>query len=203
MDTFDPGSNQELDSSSKNFTVGSSFVECKYCCKAYKSQSGLWLHNKRDHFIYTKRYHLTKPSKIREFMKLHNSGNMKKCQRCDYKTQISTHLQNHIRVHINDRPFRCNLCKYSGVKKFDLTDHLKTHMKEKKYSCDICFKLYSSRGSLCHHRKIHSGKKFECSICSKKFIYPFQLKKHQSCHTANVQINSNQLECTSTQLPQS
>ncbi|KAF2763136.1 hypothetical protein EJ05DRAFT_506764 [Pseudovirgaria hyperparasitica] len=56
------------------------------------------------------------------------------------------------------------------------------------YSCDICRSTFDRECDLNRHKKIHLDnhrRPIKCPDCDKGFLYPKDLKRHQSTHTAS------------------
>ena len=56
--------------------------------------------------------------------------------------------------------------------------------KQKEFECTVCLKLFSNKGNLNRHGRIHSKEKsYECQICKKRFVYSHHLKNHEIIHS--------------------
>ncbi|XP_066970608.1 zinc finger and BTB domain-containing protein 49-like isoform X6 [Macrobrachium rosenbergii] len=90
------------------------------------------------------------PSKsLTSSMKMHH------CQFCNYTTNFTTNLINHMRTHTGEKPFSCPHCPYRANQRTNLTMHLRTHTGEKPYGCSICCYRSSRKDALKTHMLKH------------------------------------------------
>ena len=160
---------------------------------------------------------------LKGHMKLHteNGGKRFNCDNCSKSFPSSTHLTLHNRrVHLKEKNVSCRFCHKTLFNKLGLEKHEAIHTRgnyikcslcderfEYKHSlkknvltahttikCDICDKEFSGYNKLNHHLKIHGEKTFFCSFCSKGFFYRNSLKRHESFHTAERNIDCHYCE---------
>ena len=61
--------------------------------------------------------------------------------------------------------------------------HILTHTKVKAHECDICKKMFTKKGDLVEHFRIHLGEKpYGCAKCGKWFTGSFNRNKHIRTH---------------------
>lgn len=59
-----------------------------------------------------------------------------------------------------------------------------THSKEKPHKCTLCSKSFPTPGDLKSHMYVHSGSwPFKCHICNRGFSKQTNLKNHLFLHT--------------------
>ena len=80
------------------------------------------------------------------------------------------------------KEYTCNQCN----KKFNLQKDLDQHigLKHKKWQCNYCDKEYTTSGGLHKHERSHENLANACTVCKKRFQFPYQVEKHARNHTA-------------------
>jgi KRAB domain-containing zinc finger protein len=151
-------------------------VKCDICSKIYESVTAfksLREHQKRKHF-----------ELFPEFLILN-------CQKCDFKTKSSPHLNEHNESHNpkeNSIIFRCDFanCSKSYTKKQKLNEHKRTTHLGIVYKCDFenCKKVFRNIDRFRKHKLRHKGiKDFVCNQCGKSFYENRLLRNHLNSHT--------------------
>ncbi|CAH1778184.1 unnamed protein product [Owenia fusiformis] len=66
------------------------------------------------------------------------------------------------------------------------------HMEPKDSSslqCHLCMKVFSRKGNLVQHLKIHTGARpHKCDVCNKTFIRNSHLREHKSLHRKSSNV---------------
>nr|XP_027224366.1 PR domain zinc finger protein 15-like isoform X1 [Penaeus vannamei] len=110
-----------------------------------------------------------------------------KCRFCSLKMSVLVEIQRHMREAHPDRLFECEVCQERLPTKAELCDHLGQHIAsgEKPYSCTMCSRRYALPRQLKEHIRHHMNKTFACSQCPKRFRSEPALQEHFNLHTGN------------------
>ncbi|XP_037643539.1 zinc finger and BTB domain-containing protein 41 [Sebastes umbrosus] len=175
--------------------------KCPFCNKLHASKKTLAKHVKRFH-----------PDHIQEFLtKKKRKSEGWKCAICLKTFTRRPHLQEHMILHTQDRPFKCSYCdeyfksRFARLKhqekyhlgpfpceicgrQFNDTGNRKRHMEcthggKRKWTCFVCGKSVRERTTLREHLRIHSGEKPHlCSICGQSFRHGSSYRLHLRVH---------------------
>ncbi|XP_073449081.1 zinc finger and BTB domain-containing protein 41 [Aquarana catesbeiana] len=175
--------------------------KCPFCSKLHASRKTLVKHVKRFHaenaqeFIAIKRLKsdgwkcdicnksFTRRPHLEEHMILHSQDKPFKCTYCDehFKSRFKR-LRHQEKYHLG--PFPCDICGRQFNDSGNLRRHIEyTHCGKRKYSCFICGKSVRERTTLKEHLRIHSGEKPHlCSICGQNFRHGSSYRLHIRVH---------------------
>ncbi|XP_062284728.1 zinc finger and BTB domain-containing protein 41 [Scomber scombrus] len=175
--------------------------KCPFCNKLHASKKTLAKHVRRFH-----------PDNIQEFLtKRKRKSEGWKCAICLKSFTRRPHLQEHMILHTQDRPFKCSFCdehfksRFARLKhqekyhlgpfpceicgrQFNDTGNRKRHIEcthggKRKWTCFICGKSVRERTTLREHLRIHSGEKPHlCSICGQSFRHGSSYRLHLRVH---------------------
>ncbi|KAM6990643.1 zinc finger and BTB domain-containing protein 41 [Tautogolabrus adspersus] len=175
--------------------------KCPICSKLHATKKTLTKHVRRFH-----------PDHIQEFLtKRKRKSEGWKCAICLKTFSRRPHLQEHMILHTQDRPFKCSYCdeyfksRFARLKhqekfhlgpfpceicgrQFNDTGNRKRHMEcthggKRKWTCFICGKSVRERTTLKEHMRIHSGEKPHlCSICGQSFRHGSSYRLHLRVH---------------------
>ncbi|KAM8817915.1 zinc finger and BTB domain-containing protein 41 isoform 2-T2 [Rhynchonycteris naso] len=172
--------------------------KCPYCNKLHASKKTLAKHVKRFH-----------PENAQEFISIKKTKSESwKCDICKKSFTRRPHLEEHMILHSQDKPFKCTYCeehfksRFARLKhqekfhlgpfpcdicgrQFNDTGNLKRHIEcthggKRKWTCFICGKSVRER---LHLRVHHDDKRYECDECGKTFIRHDHLTKHKKIHS--------------------
>ena len=132
----------------------------------------------------------TKPFTLkRHLAEEHNQGRVFQCTHCDYKTDQTGHLKNHIVRHYSEKTFQCDQCKFSGKIKQSLDRHIqRAHQKEApKYLCDECDYKSGDFSNFDAHRRVrHGSEVLACEDCDYKTKSRRSLRDHKTKHSTRL-----------------
>ena len=101
------------------------------------------------------------------------------CDVCEKSFTTASHLERHVRIHINEKPYECDVCEKRFTQSSNLKTHMRIHTNEKPYECDVCDKAFRQLGNLQSHMRIHTNEKpYKCDVCEKRFTTSSSLKTH-------------------------
>jgi DNA-directed RNA polymerase subunit RPC12/RpoP len=94
----------------------------------------------------------------------------------------------------NKRRYQCSQCPKTYSRSDTLRAHERdihgTELDKDRVQCDVCFKRLGSRRELQRHMAVHDqDQTYACSVCSKEFSRPDNLKVHEESH------NSGEFQC--------
>uniref|UniRef100_A0A673LH33 Zinc finger and BTB domain-containing protein 41 n=1 Tax=Sinocyclocheilus rhinocerous TaxID=307959 RepID=A0A673LH33_9TELE len=134
-----------------------------------------------------------------------------KCDICHKSFSRRPHLEEHMILHSQDKPFKCAYCddyfksRFARLKhqekfhlgpfpcdicgrQFNDTGNRKRHIEcthggKRKWTCSLCGKSVRERTTLREHLRIHSGEKPHlCSICGQSFRHGSSYRLHLRVH---------------------
>uniref|UniRef100_A0A3Q2X9T0 Zinc finger and BTB domain containing 41 n=1 Tax=Hippocampus comes TaxID=109280 RepID=A0A3Q2X9T0_HIPCM len=132
--------------------------KCPFCNKLHASTKTLAKHVRRFH-----------PEHLQEFLsKRKKKSEGWKCPICLKSFTRRTHLQEHMILHTQERPFKCAFCDEYFRSRFARLKHQeKYHLGP--FPCDICGRNFNDTGNRRRHIECtHGGKrKWMCFVCGK------------------------------------
>ncbi|KAH0618334.1 hypothetical protein JD844_017437 [Phrynosoma platyrhinos] len=151
--------------------------KCSYCSKLHATKKTLMKHVKRQ-----RGYH---PENIQEFLSIKKKKSEGwKCDICNKSFTRRPHLEEHMILHTQDKPFKCTYCEEHFKSRFARLKHQeKFHLGP--FPCDICGRQFNDTGNLKRHIECtHGGKrKWTCFICGKSVRERTTLKEHLRIHS--------------------
>jgi len=114
---------------------------------------------------------------------------------CDYATEVTRNMRNHLLTHKGEKPYKCNQCDFAFITPANLRNHVNSkHTKEKPHACKHCGEKFSSSSARRQHvRTKHEQvvKTHKCDTCGYSSNQVQALKKHKRIHTGDKPF-----ECT-------
>ncbi|XP_059915894.1 zinc finger and BTB domain-containing protein 41 [Gadus macrocephalus] len=175
--------------------------KCPFCSKLHASRKTLTKHVRRFH-----------PDQMQEFLAMRTKkSDGWKCAVCLKTFTRRPHLEEHMILHSQDRPFKCTFCdqhfksRFARLKhqekfhlgpfpcgicgrQFNDTGNRKRHIEcthggKRKWTCPVCGKSVRERTTLKEHLRIHSGERPHlCSICGQSFRHGSSYRLHLRMH---------------------
>uniref|UniRef100_A0A8C1UM84 Zinc finger and BTB domain containing 41 n=1 Tax=Cyprinus carpio TaxID=7962 RepID=A0A8C1UM84_CYPCA len=183
--------------------TGEKPLQCDICLQCYSTKSNLTVHKKKhdpdspvqrkEHkCLFCNKLHASKKTLSRhEFLSQKKKKSEGwKCDICHKSFSHRPHLEEHMILHSQDKPFKC--FNDTGNRKHHiefrerttLREHLRIHSGEKPHLCSICGQSFRHGSSYRLHLRVHhEDKRYECDECGKTFIRHDHLKKNKKNHT--------------------
>jgi KRAB domain-containing zinc finger protein len=145
--------------------------ECKMCSKTFQWATALRKHT-RDYHDNPKSFaceicenKFNCKSTLKLHMRRHDKNRPKpfECQRCDFKTDNSSHFIRHQKSHVHQderiaamkNPLKCQICAALCRDKQILSQHIKSVHPKELLQCDLCGKTSKIKRNLKKHFEIH------------------------------------------------
>ena len=129
-----------------------------------------------------------------KILKSKRSKNPYVCEICERRCQAPSKLASHKRIHTGEKPYSCSFCtlKFRQIK--HVQGHERVHItkghvrksieSEKIHFCKACSKDFIGPENLRKHEELHGNTVSHlCSTCGKEFASPSRLEKHKMIHT--------------------
>ncbi|KAH7699079.1 hypothetical protein AAVH_33818 [Aphelenchoides avenae] len=93
----------------------------------------------------------------------------------------------HRRKHTGEL-LKCEHCDFTTWKNTRLTEHRATHKEHKPFHCSKCPKRFAAAYILREHERRHGNVSTQCTQCDYMATIPAALTRHiQQCHAATSQ----------------
>ena len=101
-------------------------------------------------------------------------------------------FQLHSKTHEGEKCFKCDLCAYASISQRHLESHMLIHTDQKPYQCDQCDQCFRQKQLLRRHQNLYHNpdyvppppgeKRHECPECGKPFRHKGNLIRHLALH---------------------
>ncbi|KRT79336.1 zinc finger protein, partial [Oryctes borbonicus] len=105
--------------------------------------------------------------------------------------------------HEGEKCFKCELCPYASISARHLESHMLIHTDQKPYQCDQCDQSFRQKQLLKRHINLYHNpsyvppppreKTHECPECHKAFRHKGNLIRHMAVHDPDSSIQEKQL----------
>ncbi|MFK0570596.1 C2H2-type zinc finger protein [Endozoicomonas sp.] len=97
-----------------------------------------------------------------------------KCGQCDFASEYSSSLIQHMRIHTGEKSFVCRICDYACNQRCNLKTHMRAHTGEKPYKCIFCDYVAKTVGNVkSHSNNNHPDRKhIYPTYCENPFPFP-------------------------------
>ena len=75
------------------------------------------------------------------------------CDVCEKSFTTASHLERHVRIQTNEKPYECDVCEKRFTQAGTLKRHMRIHTNERPYECHVCEKSYRQLSSLKYHMR--------------------------------------------------
>ena len=93
---------------------------------------------------------------------------------------------------IRKRKYKCSYCEEVSTTQKEHNDHMRSKHPNNKFVCFQCNSSFDCDVSLYRHERSHYNLPYGCSVCEKRFQFPYQIKSHMKTHTRK---NSELIPC--------
>ncbi|RZF44236.1 hypothetical protein LSTR_LSTR003876 [Laodelphax striatellus] len=124
--------------------------------------------------------------------KLHTSDKPLKCRRCGKQFPDRYSYKVHSKSHECEKCWRCELCPYASVSQRHLESHMLILTDQKPYQCNQCDQSFRQKQLLKRHQNLYHNpnyvppppreKTHECPECQRAFRHKGNLIRHLSVH---------------------
>lgn len=143
--------------------------------------------------------------------KLHTSDEPIKCKRCHNSFPDRYTYKLHAKTHEGEKCYRCDVCPYASISARHLESHLLIHTDQKPFVCSHCDQAFRQKQLLKRHENLYhvngyvpptpKEKTHKCPTCEKAFRHKGNLIRHMSYHDPDVNPSTEFLSIKSEAKP--
>lgn len=112
-------------------------------------------------------------------------------------------FQLHSKTHEGEKCYKCDICPYASISARHLESHMLIHTDQKPFLCDQCDQSFRQKQLLKRHQNLYHNpsyvppppreKTHECPECSRAFRHKGNLIRHMAIHDPDLSIQEKQL----------
>lgn len=124
--------------------------------------------------------------------KLHTADEPIKCKRCGNSYPDRYTYKLHAKTHEGEKCYKCDVCPYASISARHLESHLLIHTDQKPFVCAHCDQAFRQKQLLKRHENLYHNpnyvpampkeKNHYCPTCDKGFRHKGNLIRHMASH---------------------
>lgn len=136
-----------------------------------------------------------KSQKAKKGVNAKNKTSPKKAKTVNNKSEIEEDLsdessQQEENQTISYEIYSCKTCHQIFTRKGNLKQHMKIHTRDNEIKCEVCGKRFVRMSNFTTHLRTHTGEKpHQCDFCPMRFGRSDHLKEHLRSHTGERPYN--------------
>lgn len=135
---------------------------------------------------------------------MHTSDTPLICKRCGQELPDRYQYKLHIKSHEGEKCYRCSLCSYASVSQRHLDSHMLIHTDSKPFKCDQCPQTFRQRQLLRRHKNLVHNEDYKppeprqklhsCPTCLRVFTHKGNLMRHMETHDDKINAREEKLK---------
>lgn len=135
---------------------------------------------------------------------MHTSDTPLICKRCGQELPDRYQYKLHIKSHDGEKCYRCSLCSYASVSQRHLDSHMLIHTDSKPFNCDQCPQTFRQRQLLRRHKNLVHNEDYKppeprqkmhsCPTCLRVFTHKGNLMRHMETHDDKINAREEKLK---------
>lgn len=112
-------------------------------------------------------------------------------------------FQLHNKTHEGEKCYKCDLCPYASISARHLESHMLIHTDQKPYACEQCDQCFRQKQLLKRHQNLYHNptyippapreKTHECAECGRSFRHKGNLIRHMALHDPESGVEEKHL----------